>query len=161
MKPYRYFQATAITFALVIANSAPAYCQAPQNNPVPPSQPQRVKDQVQKIGMAEDVTVTLFSGLEYYGAISKIEPDSFEIAEVDLRQMVTIAYTDVMNVEKGYGAMDSSTGKRHKPLAQKPFKSRAAWIPLIATLGAMVGFVVWAVKRHGKLKSTAPVPRFP
>ncbi len=57
----------------------------PQNNPASPSQIQTVKDQVQKIGMGEDVTVILFSGVEYYGAISKIEPDSFEIAEVDLK----------------------------------------------------------------------------
>ncbi len=30
-----------------------------------------------------NVTVILFSGAEYYGAISKIESDSFEVAEVD------------------------------------------------------------------------------
>jgi hypothetical protein len=161
MKPYRYFQATAITFALVFASSAPAYCQSPQNNPAPASQPQNVKDQIQKFGMAEDITVILLSGLEYYGAISKIEPDSFEIAEVDLRQMVTIAYTDVLRVEKGYGAMDSSTGKRHKPLVHKPYRSRAVWIALVATLGSMVGLAVWAIRRHGKQRPASPFPRFP
>src|SRR5215468_9597485 len=110
MKKHRYFQAAAITFALVFANNAPAYCQSPQNNPASPSQIQIVKDQVQKIGAGEDVTVIMSSGMEYYGAISKIEPDNFEIAEVDLKKMVTIAYTDVMKVEKGYGPMNSSTG---------------------------------------------------
>src|SRR5262245_1654012 len=88
MKSHRYFQVAAIDFALVLANSAPAYCQSPQNNPASSSQIQRVKDKVRKIGMAEDVTVILFSGVEYYGAISKIESDSFEISEVDLKQMV-------------------------------------------------------------------------
>jgi hypothetical protein len=52
--------------------------------------------------------VILFSGVEYYGAISKIEPDGFEIAEVDLKQMVAISYADVYIVEKGYGEVNYS-----------------------------------------------------
>ena len=43
-----------------------------------------------KIGQGKNVSVIMFSGVEYYGAISKVEPDSFEIAEVDLKQMVTL-----------------------------------------------------------------------
>src|SRR5215468_2304062 len=160
MKKHRYFQAAAITFALVFANSAPAYCQSPQNNPASPSQIQSVKDQVQKIGKAEDVTVILFSGVEYYGAISKIEADSFEIAEVDLRQMVTIAYTDVMKVEEGYGPMNSSTGKREKPPNVSPSKSHSVLIYLFVTLGAMVGVAVLAITKLGKRKpASAPFPR--
>src|SRR5690349_4327019 len=103
MKTHRYFQSLAISFSLIFAGSAPAYCQSPQNNPGPALQIQRVKDQVQKIGVGEDATVALFSGVEYYGAISKIEPDSFEIAEIDLKQMVVVSYTEVKKVEKGYG----------------------------------------------------------
>jgi small nuclear ribonucleoprotein (snRNP)-like protein len=113
MKTRRYFQVAAITFALIFAHSAPAYCQSPQNNPASAPQIQTVKDYVQKIGKGEDVTVILLSGVEYYGAISKIEADSFEIAEVDLKQMVAISYADVKKVERGYGEMNSS-GKRQK-----------------------------------------------
>jgi len=162
MKSHRYFQATAISFALIFASSAPAYCQSPQNSPASPSQIQSVKDQVQKIGKAEDVTVILFSGVEYYGAISKIEADSFEIAEVDLKQMVTIAYTDVLKVEKGYGQMNSSTGKREKPPNMNPSKSHSVLIYLFVTLGAMVGVAVMAVKKLTKRKrANAPLPRIP
>ena len=161
MKSHRYFQVAAITFALVFANSAPAYCQSPQSKPDPSSQIQKVKDQVQAIGIGEDVTVTLFSGMEYYGAISKIESDSFEIAEVDLKQMVTIAYADAQKVEKGYGPMNSSTGKREKPFIQKPFKSHGVWIVVIATV-AIIGLVVVATKTLGKHKpATSPFPRIP
>src|SRR5262249_11454236 len=106
MKTDRYFQVAATAFALIFASSAPAYCQYPRVNRE--IQIQKVKDQVQKIGIGEDITVMLFSSLEYYGAISKIESDSFEIKEVDLRQTVTITYKDVMKVEKGYGVMNSS-----------------------------------------------------
>src|SRR5262247_629764 len=114
MKARRYFQVAAITFALIFANGAAVYCQSPQNSPASERRIQTVKDYVQKIGQGKDVTVIMFSGVEYYGAISKIEPDGFEIAEVDLKQMVAISYADVYTVEKGYGEMNSSTGTRQK-----------------------------------------------
>jgi DNA-directed RNA polymerase subunit F len=243
MKTHRYFQVAAISFALVFANSAPAYCQSPQNNPAsaPPIQTvkdqvqkigkgedvtvilisgveyygqiskiepdsfeiaevdlkqmvaipyadvkkvekgygemnssgkrqndpdtarrtQIVKDQVQTIGIGEDVTVMLVSGVEYYGAISKIEPDSFEIAEVDLKQMVTIAYADALHVEGGYGAMNPSTGKREKPPNVKPPSSRSFWIFAIAGMGAMVGLTVWAFSKLGRRQRSTQFPRIP
>jgi hypothetical protein len=162
MKSHRYFQAVAISFALIFASSAQAYCQSPQNNPGSTPQIQSLKDQVQKIGTGEDVTVMLFSGVEYYGAISKIEADGFEIAEVDLRQMVTIAYTDVQKVEKGYGPMNSSTGKREKPPNVSPSKSHSVLIYLFVTVGALVGVAGLAITKLGKRKpASAPFPRIP
>ena len=159
MKARRYFQVAAITFALIFANSAAVYCQSPQNSPASAPRIQTVKDYVEKIGQGKDVTVIMFSGVEYYGAISKIEPDSFEIAEVDLKQMVTIAYADVSIVEKGYGEMNSSTGTR-----RKGFSSRSFWILMIAGLGATVGLAIWAFKRFEKRRSeilNGPFPPFP
>jgi hypothetical protein len=161
MKARRYFQVAAITCALIYANSAAVYCQSPQNSPAPAPQIQPVKDQVQKIGKGEDVTVILFSGVEYYGAISKIEQDSFEIAEVDLKQMVTIAYADVLKVEEGYGAMNSSTGKRDKPPHVRPPSARAMWILMLAGVGVFVGLAVWGFKRLGRRQPASPFPRFP
>jgi len=161
MKTRRYFQVAAITFALIFANSAPAYCQSTQNNPPSPSQIQIVKDQVRRIGVGEDVTVALVSGVEYYGAISKIEPDSFEIAEVDLKEIVTIAYADVLKVEGGYGAMNPSTGKREKPPNVKPPGMRAFWIYAIVSMGAMVGLAVWAISKFGKRQRAPQFPRIP
>jgi DNA-directed RNA polymerase subunit F len=118
MKARRYFQVAAITFALIFANSAAVYCQSPQNSPASTPRIQTVKDYVQKIGQGKDVTVIMFSGVEYYGAISKIEPDSFEIAEVDLKQMVAISYADVMKVGRGYGEMNSSGTRQKFPSPQ-------------------------------------------
>jgi hypothetical protein len=132
MKSHRYFQIAAITFALVFGNNAPAFCQAPQNIP---SRIQKVKDQVQNIGIAEDATVILLTGKEYYGAISKIEPDSFEFAEVDLKQKMAFAYKDVKKVRKGYGGRTFG-GKRVNP--------RTSMIAGIAVVGGLITLVAVA-----------------
>jgi len=111
MKLFRYFQIATITFALALGNNTPAFCQSSQNVP---SQVQKVKDQVQKVGILEDVTVILLTGKEYYGSISKIETDRFEIAEVDLKQRMEFDYKDVKKVRKGYGGRGFG-GKRVNP----------------------------------------------
>lgn len=155
MKSNRYFQAAIIIFALVFGNSSMVFCQSPQNNPTT-LQIQIVKDQVKKLGNGEDVTVILFSGMEYYGAISKIEAESFEIAEVDLKQMVSIAYTDVKKVEKGYGEMNSSNGRR-----QSKLKSRFGLILIIVGVAAVVGILIWGVSKTKKPDFPTPSPQFP
>jgi len=132
MKLFRYLQIATITFALALGNNTPAFCQSSQNVP---SQVQKVKDQVQKVGIAEDVTVILLTGKEYYGAISKIEPDSFEITEVDLKQKMAFDYKDVMKVRKGYGGRGFG-GKRVNP--------RVNLIVGIIGAGALIGLGVWA-----------------
>src|SRR5215475_4438908 len=119
MKPHRCLQISALTFALVLGNNAPAFCRSPQNIP----------SQVQKLGIAEDVTVILLTGKEYYGAIRKVEPDSFEIAEVDLKQVMAFDYKDVKKVRKGYGGRGFA-GKRVNP--------RNQWIAGAAVLGLLI-----------------------
>ena len=127
---HRYLQTAAVILALAFGKSAPAFCQSPQNIP---SQAQNVKDQVQKIGIAKKVTVILLSGKEYYGAISKIEPDSFEIAEVDLKQKMAFDYKDVKKVRKGYGGRGFG-GRRVNP--------RNSLIAGIAVVGLLFGIVI-------------------
>ena len=130
MKLLRYFQIATITFALALGNNSTAFCQSPQNTP---SQVQIVKDQVQKVGALEDVTVILLTGKEYYGSISKIGPDSFEIAEVDLKQKMAFDYKDVMKVRKGYGGRGFG-GKRVNP--------RHNLIAGIAVVGLLFGIAI-------------------
>jgi len=139
MKLYRYFQIAGISFALAYGNNAPAFCQSPQNNPASSSQVQKVKDQVQQIGIAKKVTVILLSGKEYYGAISKIESDSFEIAEVDLIQRITFDYRDVKKARKGYGGWNYFTGKRVNP--------RTNLIAGVAVVGGLFGLAIFAASQ--------------
>src|SRR5215470_10469634 len=131
MKLFRYFQIATITFALALGNNTPAFCQSSQNVS---SQVQKVKDQVQKVGIAEDVTVILLTGKEYYGAIIKIAPDSFEITEVDLKQKMAFDYKDVMKVRKGYGGRGFG-GKRVNP--------RTNLIVGIIGVSALIGLGFW------------------
>jgi hypothetical protein len=126
---------------------------SPEYGPASERQIQTVKDYVQKIGQGKNVSVILGSGVEYYGAISKIEEDDFEIAEVDLKQMVAISYADVYMVEKGYGEMNSSTGTRRKGP-----KMRSFWIFAAVGAAATVGFAIWASKRLGDRRPTGPFP---
>lgn len=136
MKPHRFFQVAAITLALASGNTAPAFCQAPQNIP---SQVQKVKDQVQGIGIGGNITVILPSGKEYYGAISRIESDSFEIAEVDLKQTMTFDYKDVKKARKGYGGKNYAVGKRVNP--------RTSLIAGIAVVGGLIGLAIWGASQ--------------
>ena|SRR5262245_20048795 len=129
----RYFQIATITFALALGNNTPAFCKSSQNVP---SQVQQVKDQVQKVGILEDVTVILLTGKEYYGAISKIEPDRFEIDEVDLKQRMEFDYKDVKKVRKGYGGRGFG-GKRVNP--------RHSLIAGIAVAGLLFGVAILGV----------------
>jgi hypothetical protein len=132
MKPLRYFQTAAIAFALALGNNATAFCQYPQNIP---SRVQKVKDQVQKIGIDEDVTVILLAGKEYYGSITEIEPDSFKIAEVDLKQRMTFDYKDVKKVRKGYGRQNPFNGKRWNPRVGKiAVIALSAWLIILVVL---------------------------
>jgi len=135
MKLHRYLQIFGTTFALMLGSDTPAFCQSPQN--IPP-QVQKVKDQVQNLGIAEDVTVILLTGKEYYGAIRKIEPDSFEIAEVDLKQKMSFDYKDVKKVRKGYGGRGFG-GKRVNP--------RTNMIVSIAVIGGLLGLAFCALSQ--------------
>jgi hypothetical protein len=162
MKVRRYFQVAAITFALIFANNAAVYCQSPQNNPASAPQIQTVKDQVQKIGKGEDVTVILFSGVEYYGAISKIEADSFEIAEVDLKQMVAISYADVMKVGRGYSEM-SSSGKRQKfpspqdgPASERQIQTVKDYVQKIGQGKDVTVIMISGVEYYGAVSKIEP-----
>lgn len=135
MKLSRYLQISTIAFVLVVGSNAPAFGQSPQSAP---SQAQKVKDQVQKLGIAEDLTVILLTGKEYYGAISKIESDSFEIAEVDLKQKMAFDYKDVKKVRKAYGGRGFG-GKRVNP--------RTSLIAGIAVVAFVLGMAIYGASQ--------------
>ncbi len=82
---------------------------------LPPSA-QKVKDSVDKIGIGGRITVVLINGEERYGSVTDIGSTSFEIVDVDLRQKVTIDYTDVKKVRRNYGGKNSISGKRPNPM---------------------------------------------
>jgi hypothetical protein len=80
-----------------------------------PPPAQKIKDSVDKIGIGGRITVILNNGEERYGSVSDIGGTSFEVVEVDLKQKVTIDYTDVKKVRRNYGGKNYISGKRPNP----------------------------------------------
>jgi hypothetical protein len=112
MRTIRFIWNAFLTLALLSGGFSWGRSQSTQQPS--PSSPriQKVIGQVQKIGKDQDVTVTLTSDLEYYGMITQIRADHFEIDEADLRQVITVPFKDVRNVRKGYSKADRRTGRR-------------------------------------------------
>ena len=94
-----------------------------QTNPANSSQMQQVqaaaieklKIQVEKIGIGRKITVIRLDEREFYGSVSNIEADGFQIDEVDLKQTVGFKYNELKKVRKGYGGKNYAVGKRVNP----------------------------------------------
>ena len=80
---------------------------------------EEVKRKVRTLGIASRVTVKLNNGNERYGSIERIDADSFQLAEVDLKQVYTVSYSDVRKIREGYGNPNQFTGKRWNPIWAK------------------------------------------
>ncbi|MBA4123630.1 MAG: hypothetical protein H0X72_14350 [Acidobacteria bacterium] len=76
---------------------------------------EELKKQVEKIGLGKKITVIRLDEREFYGSVSNIEADGFQIDEVDLKQTVDFKYTELKKVRKGYGGKNYAVGKRVKP----------------------------------------------
>jgi hypothetical protein len=108
--------ATLASLALLITSNHLCFA---QTNPANPSQMKQVqaaaleklKKQVEKIGIGKKVTVTRLDEREFYGSVSNIEADGFQIDEVDSNQTVGFKYTELKKVGKGYGGKRISTRK--------------------------------------------------
>lgn len=93
----------------------------------------KIKAKVKSLGIAGRVTVVLKNNNEYYGAISQIGEDSFQLADVDLKQQITVSYDEVKKVISGFGNPNPFNGKRWHP----------SWH--IAAVAAVVGLTVLIV----------------
>ena len=80
---------------------------------------EEVKWKIRNLGIASRVTVKLNNGNERYGSIEHIDEDSFQLAEVDLKQVYTVSYSDVRKIREGYGNPNQFTGKRWNPIWAK------------------------------------------
>ena len=78
-----------------------------------------IKLKVRSLGIASRVTVQLNNGNERYGSIERIDEDSFQLAEVDVKQVFTVSYSDVRKIREGYGNPNQFTGKRWNPIWAK------------------------------------------
>jgi len=75
----------------------------------------RIKRDVENHGVASKITVILKDNQERYGEIARIDDDTFQVVEVDMKQLVTFAYKDVKKVRFNYGGPNPFNGKRWHP----------------------------------------------
>ena len=92
---------------------------------------EQIKWKLRSLGIASRVTIILNNGNERYGSIERLDEDSFQLAEVDLKQVFTVTYNEVKKVRQGYGNTNQFTGKRWNPIWAK-----------ISLVAAIVMFVV-------------------
>jgi hypothetical protein len=89
---------------------------------------EKLRREVDRIGIAQKITVFLKNGDALHGAVTKIERDEFAIAEVDFQRIFTDQYKDVKKVRSGYGGINLLTGKRASP---------PRWVRIAAPIGAL------------------------
>ena len=75
----------------------------------------KIKRTVEKIGVAGKLTLYLKNGEDFYGSVVSYDEESLQIAEIDLKQVVTVQYRNVKKVREGYGNPNLFTGKRNNP----------------------------------------------
>jgi len=74
----------------------------------------RIREKIEDLGVGHRLTVKLKNGDHYHGTISKIDSTSFEIAEVDLAQVVKFQYAEIKSLYGSYGEKNVF-GKRPNP----------------------------------------------
>jgi len=73
---------------------------------------EQIKRTVRRIGLGSKITVFVKNGDDVHGATTAIDQDKFQVAEVDLHQIITIEYKDARKVRSGYGGINLFTGRR-------------------------------------------------
>jgi hypothetical protein len=90
----------------------------------------RIREKIEDLGVGHKLTIELKNGDHYHGAISKMDPASFEMAEVDLSQVVKFQYAEIKSLYGDYG-QKNVFGKRPNP-------KKSSFI----ALGALVGVLL-------------------
>ena len=73
---------------------------------------EKLKRVVDKVGVGRRLTVFLKNGEDLHGTVSRVGAEDFDVAEVDLKQLITVRYEFVEKVREGYGGINLLTGRR-------------------------------------------------
>jgi len=93
---------------------------------------EQVKRTVRRIGLASKISVFLKNGDDLHGAVAALDQDKFQVAEIDLHQLITVEYKDVKKVRSGYGGINLFTGRR---------TSQPRWVVPVIT-AALMGMLI-------------------
>ena len=97
----------------------------------------KIRQQVGKIGVLGNITVSVIGGGDFYGSVSRIGSDDFAINEVDQRREVTLRYSEVKKVRADYGTTRNIRGQRIHP--------HTKLIVTLAVVGGLLALVFIAV----------------
>lgn len=134
------FLAVLATFAILITSNHLCFAQinpadSSQKKQVQTAKLEKLKKQVEKIGIDGKITVIRLDKRDFYGKVSDIETDGFQIKEVDSKQTVSFKYAEVKKIKTGDGERNLFTGKRVNP--------KNGWIYGAAIFGTL--FVLLAI----------------
>ena len=76
---------------------------------------EKLKRVVNKVGVGRRITAFLKNGDELHGTVARIGEEDFDLAEVDLKELITVRYEFTEKVRQGYGNINLFTGKRTSP----------------------------------------------
>ena len=101
---------------------------------------EKLKKQVEKIGVGGKITVIRLDKRDFYGTVSSIEANGFQIVEVDLKQTLSFKYNELKKIKSGDGERNLLSGKRVNP--------KKGWLYGIAIFGTL--FVILAIGLSNK-----------
>jgi hypothetical protein len=87
---------------------------------------EQIRRAVRHIAIGGKITVFLKNRDVLHGAVTAIDADKFQVAEVDLHQIFIVEYEDVKKVRSGYGGFNLYTG------------NRTSWPPWVKAIGLSV-----------------------
>lgn len=120
-------------FTLLITLTANSLLLAqPPANPVSPQDQKRiekVKKDVAKIGVGKTITVSRLDNQDFFGRVTTIGTDEFDIIETDSKQAKSFKFADLKNVREGDGSNAYFGGKRKN--------RRTRWVVLGAGIAAV------------------------
>jgi hypothetical protein len=94
---------------------------------------EKIRRDVEKIGIGGEITVIFKDDSENYGTITAIEQDKFSIAEVDLKKPIDVGFDELKKVRKNFGGK-GFMGKRPDP--------KWGWIAGAVLFGALFALVI-------------------
>ena len=109
----------------------------PQNSPALSRHAEKIRSKVQKLGVGQDVTVVT-TRRDYHGTINKTAADSFQVADVDLNQVITINYSETKSIYNGYSDKNI-WGRRANP--------RTSRVVFVVAVAALIGLGIFAASQ--------------
>jgi hypothetical protein len=90
----------------------------------------RIREKIEDLGVGHRLTIKMKNGDYYHGTVSKVDAASFEMAEVDLAQVVKFQYAEIKSLYGSYGEKNLF-GKRPNP-------KKSSFIALGALVGCLL-----------------------